>query len=615
VLVVCGAMVAAFLATVSVADAAAQRCLGKKATIVGTAKADKIKGTAGADVIAGLNGNDVISGLGGNDLICGGDGKDKINGGAGDDRISGGDGNDTISGNAGVDTADFSSSPEGVYVELPDGTAEGAGSDKLSGIENLVGSRHSDVLVGTGGDNSLLGSKGADLIVGRGGNDTLDGGAGLDFVDYEFSPAGVAVSLSTGRATGEGTDRLANFEAVVGSAYDDTLIGNDQVNVIVPLGGTNAVDGGPGEDIVDYEASPAGVVVDLTTGTATGPSTDTLASIEHVIGSGFDDTIIGNAAGNSLIGLFGSDTMSGGDGNDSFLNLDGNDTVTGGSGLDSILVDGTNNKIDGGPNEDMVDFMLSPTGVVVDLTAGTATGGVTATLAHIEDVTGSWGDDTLIGNDLPNWFMPLDGDDSVDGGSGDDTVDYESSLHVVIVDDHAFIRGVVVDLTAGTATGEGTDTLANLEDVIGSYGDDTITGDANDNRLLGLWGDDAISGGDGNDFLFGLAGADTLDGGDGSDFLDGGAGTDVCSNGESNVYCESASSAVRSMEGNARPPFCLLAPSRAPGEGLWMSDRAGVWMLMGRQFRHAPTGSALASFTRVGVWALAMERFHCGANR
>jgi hypothetical protein len=93
--------------------AAARKCLGKKVTIAGTAKADKIKGTKKADVIAGLAGNDRISGLKGNDLICGEGGKDMILGGPGKDRISGGAGadvlkggpdKDKLSGGAGQDT-------------------------------------------------------------------------------------------------------------------------------------------------------------------------------------------------------------------------------------------------------------------------------------------------------------------------------------------------------------------------------------------------------------------------------------------------------------------------------------------------------------------------------
>ena len=46
-------------------------------------------------------------------------------------------------------------------------------------------------------------------------------------------------------------------------------------------------------------------------------------------------------------------------------------------------------------------------------------------------------------------------------------------------------QAVVVDLTAGTATGDGTDTLAGIGQVFGSRHDDTITGDANANSLYG----------------------------------------------------------------------------------------------------------------------------------
>ena len=61
------------------------RCLGKRATIVGTREAEKIVGTPGRDVIAALGGRDTVRGLGGDDLICGGQGRDKLFGGAGRD--------------------------------------------------------------------------------------------------------------------------------------------------------------------------------------------------------------------------------------------------------------------------------------------------------------------------------------------------------------------------------------------------------------------------------------------------------------------------------------------------------------------------------------------------
>jgi hypothetical protein len=73
-------------------------CLGKPATIVGTARDDRLTGTSRADVIAGLGGQDVISGLGGGDLVCGGPGHDRLDGGAGNDRLEGGAGADTCLG-------------------------------------------------------------------------------------------------------------------------------------------------------------------------------------------------------------------------------------------------------------------------------------------------------------------------------------------------------------------------------------------------------------------------------------------------------------------------------------------------------------------------------------
>ncbi len=150
-----------------VAHAARPKCLGMRATIVGTAGADVLRGTAGDDVIAGLGGNDVLKGLGGDDDICGGPGNDRLVGGPGSfDRLSGGPGNDTLLGGAGsdfllggsgndvlnggdsYDDASFEHSPNAVTADMTAGTATGEGSDTLIGVENLTGSPHDDVLVG-----------------------------------------------------------------------------------------------------------------------------------------------------------------------------------------------------------------------------------------------------------------------------------------------------------------------------------------------------------------------------------------------------------------------------------------------------------------------------------
>jgi RTX calcium-binding nonapeptide repeat (4 copies) len=78
-------------------------CAGRAATIVGSARADRLGSTHGSDVIVGGPGSDRIRGGGGNDLICAGPGNDRVAGGRGDDRLAGGPGRDRLAGGPGRD--------------------------------------------------------------------------------------------------------------------------------------------------------------------------------------------------------------------------------------------------------------------------------------------------------------------------------------------------------------------------------------------------------------------------------------------------------------------------------------------------------------------------------
>jgi Ca2+-binding RTX toxin-like protein len=173
-------------------------CLGQAPTILGTAGNDTLTGTAGPDVINGLGGNDTISGLGGDDLVCGGAGSDMVTGGdgndrlqgaaggdsltagAGDDVLVGGPGDDELFGGVGRDTASFSAALRAVSASLASGNASGAGSDTMSGIENLTGGPFADTLSGDAGPNVLRGRQGDDVLDGAAGTDTLFGDAGTD---------------------------------------------------------------------------------------------------------------------------------------------------------------------------------------------------------------------------------------------------------------------------------------------------------------------------------------------------------------------------------------------------------------------------------------------------
>jgi Ca2+-binding RTX toxin-like protein len=95
--------------------AAAPKCHGQTATIVGTADADLLKGTAGSDVIVAGDGNDRIVAGGGIDVVCGGTGDDTLLGGAGRDRLFGDDGNDLLKGGAAADALNGGLGVDGCY--------------------------------------------------------------------------------------------------------------------------------------------------------------------------------------------------------------------------------------------------------------------------------------------------------------------------------------------------------------------------------------------------------------------------------------------------------------------------------------------------------------------
>ncbi len=147
--------------------------------------------------ISGGPGNDFIAGSPGSDYLAGGSGRDVIHGLGGDDTLDG-DGtgenlrgfdsaaSDLLDGGPGEDTVTYAGHARGVNVDLtrPNRAGRPGENDRLSGIEDVVGSAFSDVLRGDRRANVLSGfqpesfvpqPRGGDVIDGRGGNDTLAG--------------------------------------------------------------------------------------------------------------------------------------------------------------------------------------------------------------------------------------------------------------------------------------------------------------------------------------------------------------------------------------------------------------------------------------------------------
>lgn len=112
------------------------------------------------------------------------------------DTLEGSAGNNVLAGGLGIDTASYANALAGVRVSLALTTAQntlGAGSDTLSGFENLTGSGLNDILTGNTGNNvigggagndTLNGGTGLDTLIGGLGNDVLNGGSGNDTFDF-----------------------------------------------------------------------------------------------------------------------------------------------------------------------------------------------------------------------------------------------------------------------------------------------------------------------------------------------------------------------------------------------------------------------------------------------
>ncbi len=260
-----------------------------------------------------------------------------VNGG-GDTFISG-SGNDVFNGltnaNGGDfnygDTVDYSHVAAPVTVNLAAApgsqTSGGGGNDILLNIENLRGSAFNDTMTGDGNSNTLEGGL---------GNDVLDGGVGgIDTASYEHATFGVTVSLATTAqqdTVGAGLDTLTNFEALRGSAFNDTLTGNGSSTLEGGAGDDHLIGQANGSDTASYQHATAGVNVNLAlTGAQDtgGAGVDTLNNIKNLTGSNFSDHLTGDANNNVLFGGFGGkDVLTGGGGADTFQFGSGTVTVT-----------------------------------------------------------------------------------------------------------------------------------------------------------------------------------------------------------------------------------------------------------------------------------------------
>ena len=162
-------------------------------------------------------------------------------------------------------------------------------------------------------------------------------------------------------------------------------------------------------------------------------------------------------------------------------------------------------------------------------------------------ITGTAGNDVLTGTAGNDVICGLGGDDSIKGQGGNDTI-----IGGPGTDAASFANattGVTADLRTGIASGQGLDTLQEIENLIGSPHGDKLDGNADANSLNGGGGADGLWGQGGNDNLLGADGDDMMGGGPGDDRLNGGAGSDTAHFGQATAVAVNLGAGSATGEG------------------------------------------------------------------
>jgi Ca2+-binding RTX toxin-like protein len=322
--------------------------------------------------------------------------------------------------------------------------------------------------------NDVIGGTGsADWIQGRGGNDSITGGAGDDTLD----------------GGGQAYSYLVNSDTLVGGAGDDVYIVRNYTT-------------GTGDQVVESASNGTDTVVLANGGIYVMP--DNVENLEvapaWLIGTGYNTSygyVTGNARDNIIRASSGAysyanDSFSGGEGNDRLFGLAGNDTLNGGTGNDIMS---------GGDGDDTYyvdaagDRVYENTVVAYDipnyLDGDTVVTTISYTLgAYLENLTlDGVANLNGAGNTLNNHIIGNNGNNTINGNDGVDTLSYQTAT-----------TKVTAALSTGTATGGGgTDTINNIENLIGGTVGDNLKGSTAANRLDGNTGADTLTGLSGDD--------------------------------------------------------------------------------------------------------------------
>ena len=228
------------------------------------------------------------------------------------------------------------------------GHLNGLDGTRFVAIENLVGGNAADTFIFDDGASV---------------DGTINGRDGTDTLDYSPFSNAVSVDLLTGAATGVNAGRaggVMGIENLIGGAANDFLAGDDRDNMLIGNAGRDELLGRAGADTVDYADAPGPIRIILggknPPGAGNTPadgwgSRDRLRSIENVVGSAWDDFILGSIGPNLLDGGAGNDVINGLPGDDRLIGGPGDDILQGGAGIDILNVSEGNDTVRGGARD------------------------------------------------------------------------------------------------------------------------------------------------------------------------------------------------------------------------------------------------------------------------
>jgi Ca2+-binding RTX toxin-like protein len=475
------------------------------------------------------------------------------------------------------------------------------------------------LITGTDGSDTLIGVTGNDTIQGLGGDDRIevtlsgaetkavvDGGTGANTLSIQggWTSLAEALPISLSHATAaagngwtfaSGASSVAFTNIFTQSATSSYWQGTAQFATrsyeLLNDASVNALVSSPeysGDNLMVFmvEGSNNFILANVWSAFNLSPTAP-----YTVVGTQGGDTVKLGPGSDEIATQAGNDSIIGWTGDDTIWAGDGNDTIDAGNGTTSFGSD----TVDGGAGTDWLVFSNLPAAVTVNLASHTVTSTLgSMSMTSIEKIAGSSAADSITGGDIASktdamgnrvteWLRGNAGNDTITGGAGTDfftVADYSNNSST---------QAVTASLGKGTASDGrgGTDTLVNIDYLVGGAGNDSLTGGSlsqidtgefherfrggagndtfdgsnstsdgdyasvdrveysnntsaqaiNVNLASGLANDglggtdrlisiDQVMGGAGNDTLVGSDGNDSIDGGAGNDTIDGGTGSD-----------------------------------------------------------------------------------------